>query len=46
VVLPGTKFGKIPYLMYPNGETAAEKLDQLEPDPFKYTITARELKVA
>ncbi|MBI3375832.1 MAG: transglutaminase domain-containing protein [Betaproteobacteria bacterium] len=46
VVLPGARFGKIPYLMYPNGETAAERLDSLEPDPFKYTITARELKVA
>jgi len=32
--------------MYPNGETAQGRLDQLDPDSFKYTITARELKSA
>jgi hypothetical protein len=32
--------------MYPNGETAQGRLDQLDPDNFKYTLTARELKIA
>jgi transglutaminase-like putative cysteine protease len=31
----------LPYLMYPNGETGGTRLDQLDPDAFKYTITAR-----
>jgi transglutaminase-like putative cysteine protease len=35
---------KIPYLMYPNGETGGKTLDQLDPDAFKYTITVREIK--
>ncbi|MGH8674239.1 MAG: transglutaminase-like domain-containing protein, partial [Burkholderiales bacterium] len=35
---------KLPYLMYPNGETGGERLDQLEPDAFKYVITWREIK--
>src|SRR5262245_5181291 len=39
----GTK-AKIPYLMYPNGETGGKALDQLDPDVFKYTITASEIK--
>jgi transglutaminase-like putative cysteine protease len=46
VQLPGGKAVKIPYFMYPNGETAEGRLDQLDPDAFKYTITARELKSA
>ena len=46
VQLPGGKAVKIPYFMYPNGETAEGRLDQLEPDAFKYTLTARELKSA
>lgn len=46
VQLPGGKAGRIPYFMYPNGETAQGQLDQLDPDAFRYTITARELKVA
>jgi hypothetical protein len=29
--------------MYPNGETGGERLDQLEPDSFKYSIAAREV---
>jgi hypothetical protein len=32
--------------MYPNGETAQGRLDPLDPDNFKYTLTARELKIA
>jgi len=44
VQFPGSKGPKVPYFMYPNGETAHGRLDQLDPDAFKYTITARELK--
>jgi transglutaminase-like putative cysteine protease len=43
VELPNSKGPKLPFLMYPNGETGGERLDQLEPDKFKYTITAREI---
>lgn len=43
VQLPGSPGPKIPYLMYPNGETAQGRLDSLDPDDFKYTMTAREL---
>jgi len=43
IVLPGSRGPKLGFLMYPNGETAGERLDQLEPDAFKYTITAREV---
>jgi hypothetical protein len=40
VVLPGSAFKapKLPYLMYINGETGGERLDQLEPDSFRYEI--------
>jgi transglutaminase-like putative cysteine protease len=43
VELPNSAGPKLPFLMYPNGETGGERLDQLEPDKFKYTITAREV---
>jgi transglutaminase-like putative cysteine protease len=43
VALPGSKGPAIAYFMYPEGETAAGRLDRLDPDAFKYTITAREL---
>jgi hypothetical protein len=33
------------YLMYPQAETATGTLDSLDPDNFRYTITARELPV-
>ena len=44
VKLPGSKGPAIGFLMYPQAETAKERLDSLDPDSFKYTITARELK--
>jgi transglutaminase-like putative cysteine protease len=45
VRLPSSSAGtKIPYLMYPNGETGGKALDQLDPEAFKYTITAIEVK--
>jgi transglutaminase-like putative cysteine protease len=44
VRLPGSKGPAIGFLMYPQAETAKERLDSLDPDGFKYTITAREIK--
>jgi transglutaminase-like putative cysteine protease len=44
LALPNSSGPKLPYLMYPNGETGKERLDQLDPDAFRYTISARELK--
>ena len=41
--LPGSNGPKLPFLMYPNGETGGERLDQLDPDKFKYAIMAREI---
>jgi transglutaminase-like putative cysteine protease len=46
VRLPGSGGPTLPYFMYPNGETAQGRLDQLDPDTFQYTITARELASA
>jgi len=46
VQLPGSTGPRIPYFMYPNGETLEGRLDPLDPDSFKYTLTARELKSA
>jgi transglutaminase-like putative cysteine protease len=44
IALPQSSGPKLPYLMYPNGEIGGERLDQLDPDAFKYTMTARELQ--
>jgi len=46
VALPGSRYPRIPYLMYPTGETAQGRLDSLEPDMFRYSITAREIPLA
>jgi len=46
VVLPGSKGPKVGFLMYPQAETGAGRLDSLDPDSFKYTITAREVAPA
>ena len=43
VALPGSSGPKIGFFMYPQGEVGGERLDSLEPDAFKYTITAKEL---
>ena len=42
--LPGSSGPQVGFLMYPQGETGKERLDSLDPDGFKYTITAREIK--
>ena len=43
VALPGASGPQLGFLMYPQAETASGRLDCLEPDAFKYTITSREL---
>jgi transglutaminase-like putative cysteine protease len=43
VVLPGSDGPTLPFLMYPQAETAAGRLDPLDADSFGYTITAREI---
>ena len=43
VVLPGAKGPKIAFFMYPNAETSNERLDSLDPDNFKYVMSAREV---
>jgi hypothetical protein len=39
-----TKGGKLGFFMYPQAETANGRLDSLDPDSFKYTISSREVK--
>ena len=46
VALPGSKGPKLGFLMYPQCENAGGRYDALDPDNFKYTIQARELKKA
>ncbi len=44
LVLPGSvDTGTKSFLMYPNGENASGRFDELAPDTFKYVISAREL---
>ena len=43
VKLPGSGQPSIGFLMYPQGENKAGPVDSLDPDAFKYRITAREL---
>jgi transglutaminase-like putative cysteine protease len=43
VKLPGSKGAQLPFLMYPQAETAAGRLDSLDPENFKYRIVSREL---
>ena len=43
IVLPHAKSGKVTFFMYPQGETAQGRLDSLDPDNFKYTMTAKEI---
>jgi transglutaminase-like putative cysteine protease len=46
VALPGLSGKPLGYFMYPQGETAAGVLDSLDPDTFRYSITAREITSA
>jgi transglutaminase-like putative cysteine protease len=43
IALPGSSGPRVGFLMYPQAEVAGERLDPLEPDAFKYVITAKEL---
>jgi transglutaminase-like putative cysteine protease len=42
IALPGSSGPNVGFLMYPQAEVAGERLDSLEPDAFKYAITAKE----
>jgi transglutaminase-like putative cysteine protease len=44
VKLPGSSGAPVGFLMYPQAETGGHRLDSLDPDNFKYTITAREIQ--
>lgn len=46
VNLPGSKGAPLPFLMYPQAETANGRLDCLAPDGFHYVITCREIEPA
>lgn len=44
VILPGSKGAPVAFLMYPEAETAdGTRLDSLDPDKFRYEITAKEI---
>lgn len=43
VKLPGSEARPLGFFMYPQAETVAGLMDCLDPDGFKYTITAREV---
>ena len=43
VPLPGSSGAPVGFLMYPQGETADRRLDSLDPDSFRYEITAQEV---
>jgi len=43
VALPGSSDAPVGFLMYPQAETGDGRLDSLEPDDFKYEITAQEI---
>jgi transglutaminase-like putative cysteine protease len=46
IALPGSSGPKIGFLMYPQAEIAGTRLDCLDPDHCKYTISAKELNSA
>ncbi len=41
IVLPGAKEGMLEFLMYPQAEVAGKRLDCLDPDNFRYVMTAK-----
>jgi hypothetical protein len=45
IALPSSKYAKLTFLMYPQAETDAGRLDSLDPDNFRYRMTAKELTV-
>lgn len=46
IALPGATGPKLGFLMYPQAECGPQRLDCLDPDTFKYTITAKEQTAA
>jgi transglutaminase-like putative cysteine protease len=44
VVLPGGSGAPLPFLMYPQAQTANGRLDSLDPANFQYEITSKEIK--
>jgi hypothetical protein len=44
VALPGSTGAQLGFLMYPQAETNAGRIDSLDPDNFKYEITSREIR--
>ena len=46
VALPGSTAKPIGFLMYPQAETADGRVDSLDPDSFRYDITAKEITAA
>jgi transglutaminase-like putative cysteine protease len=44
VALPGSRMGKLGFLMYPTAEDKQGRFDSYAPDDFKYVISAREIK--
>jgi transglutaminase-like putative cysteine protease len=43
VALPGSSGAPVGFLMYPQAETSDGRLDSLDPDSFKYEITAKDI---
>jgi transglutaminase-like putative cysteine protease len=43
VALPGSNGAPVAFLMYPQAETSAGRLDPLDPDNFHYEITAKQI---
>ncbi|MEO7135471.1 MAG: hypothetical protein ABI024_14775 [Vicinamibacterales bacterium] len=43
VTLPGPKGKPLPFLMYPQADFVAARLESLAPERFNYAITAREM---
>jgi len=43
IALPGSSEPKIGFLMYPQSENREGRVDSLDPDNFKYSITGREI---
>lgn len=41
--LPGSDGPVVPFLMYPQGESEGTRFDSVDPDTFRYTLTAKEL---
>ncbi len=45
IALPKSGYARIAFLMYPQAETAAGRFDSLDPDNFRYQMTAQELGI-